>query len=330
MKKWIESNRKPRRSMLLQLLTLVLLLSSTKGAWASCSFASGFSTITINVPISGTYTLPRDVAVGTVITTFTWKPSNTNQQYAICNGSGTRYWSLPSTPYTPSVGGIYPTNLAGIGVKVSNGVAGSVFPYSLGYSGGSVGFTWGGQTLVYSLVVTASPTSGIISGSQLPTVQYRFDSAPIIYNASAVGSVVIQVAACTTPDVLVPLGTHSPTEMASLGAGTALVGFSIKLNSCAAGMNSIKYRIDPVTTVINSGLSVVALDGSSSASGVGVQLLNSAGTAAFPLSSYQTFSGYSRTTGGTYSIPLNARYYRTGTITPGTANTSMTFTMQYQ
>jgi len=67
------------------------------------------------------------------------------------------------------------------------------------------------------------------------------------------------------------------------------------------------------------------------ASGVGVQLLNSAGTAPFALSttSFQAFAGYNKSTGGDYVIPLMARYYRTGNLSPGTATSSMVFTMQY-
>jgi major type 1 subunit fimbrin (pilin) len=140
----------------------------------------------------------------------------------------------------------------------------------------------------------------------------------------------VVAASCTTPDVTIPLGTYSTKSFTGTGYTTTAVGFNISLNNCPAGMNSIKYRIDPTTTVVNSPQSVVALDATSTATGVGVQLLNSAGSAAFPLSSYQTFAGYSSATGGSYTIPLKARYYQTTTtVAPGPANTSMTVTMQY-
>lgn len=95
-------------------------------------------------------------------------------------------------------------------------------------------------------------------------------------------------------------------------------------------MNAIQYRIDPVTAVLNSAQSVVALDGSSLASSVGVQLLD-ANDAVFPLSTYKSFAGYDKANGGNFSIPFKARYYQTAsTVKPGTANSSMTFTMNYQ
>ena len=141
------------------------------------------------------------------------------------------------------------------------------------------------------------------------------------------------VAACTTPDVWVDLGSHnvSDSDLAAIGSTTTAVPVNIKLNNCPAGMNAIQYRIEPNTTVINQALSVVSLDGNATASGVGVQLLNSAGTAPFALSttSFQAFAGYNKSTGGDYVIPLMARYYRTGNLTPGAATSSMVFTMLY-
>ncbi|AIF47300.1 hypothetical protein HY57_08450 [Dyella japonica A8] len=156
----------------------------------------------------------------------------------------------------------------------------------------------------------------------------------------SVTSTAITTLACTTPDVIVPLGSHAATEMGSMGSTTVAVNFHISMNNCPAGLGTgiggittvlpaIQYRIDAATTVANSAQSVVTLDSSSSATGVGVQLLDGNG-AVMPLATYKTFSGYDTTNGGSYIIPFKARYYRTGNITPGSANTSMTFTMLYQ
>ncbi|MBP0591325.1 type 1 fimbrial protein [Paraburkholderia sp. LEh10] len=134
---------------------------------------------------------------------------------------------------------------------------------------------------------------------------------------------------CTTPDIPVQLGTHYPSELPSVGSTTTAVPFNIGLNDCPAGMNGILYEIDPVTSVVDSAQSVVALDSSSTATGVGVQLLDGTGTV-FPLGTAKPFSAYNPGTGGSYTIPLQARYYRTGTLTPGPANSSMTVTMTYQ
>jgi major type 1 subunit fimbrin (pilin) len=209
-----------------------------------------------------------------------------------------------------------------------------------GWSGGSCMGIYGssvsgGQvkaTFVKIGPITAGTTrGGLILNMSGYTTNYYSHNFGLVASGStfSMSTAAIAMAGCTTPDVLVPMGTHSSSEMGSVGATTAAVNVTINVNGCPAGMNTINYRVDPTTTVVNSAQSVVALDSSSSAAGVGVQLLNSAGTAALPLSTYQTSSGYNKTTGGSFTIPLKARFYRTGAITPGTAKTSMTFTMQY-
>lgn len=151
---------------------------------------------------------------------------------------------------------------------------------------------------------------------------------PMNYNMTAV---TFTQAACTTPDVTVALGKHSSTEFTGPGSTTSAVSFNINVNACPAGMNSVKYRIDPATTVVDQSRSVVALDKSSSATGVGIQLLKADGTTALPLATVTATTGYNATSGGNFQIPLMARYYQTGaSVGPGPANTTMTFTMSYQ
>lgn len=138
------------------------------------------------------------------------------------------------------------------------------------------------------------------------------------------------VLSCETPDVTVPLGTWLKSSFTGIGYTTNSAPVDIKLNNCPAGMNSISYSIDATTPIVSTPLSVVALDGTSTATGVGVQLLDTNGTTPFPLATTKAFGLYSPATGGSYTIPLKARYYQTSpSVTEGTANTGMTFTMTY-
>jgi|GEM_PF-1207416 len=140
--------------------------------------------------------------------------------------------------------------------------------------------------------------------------------------------------ACTTPDVTVQLGSHNVNEFpASTGPiSTSATDFNINLTNCPAGLQGINYRIDASTPIVDATQSVVALDGTGTpaATGVGVQLLDSS-SAPMPLGQQKTLSTYSPTTGGDYTIPLKARYYRLSSapITQGDANSAMTFTMWY-
>jgi major type 1 subunit fimbrin (pilin) len=150
-----------------------------------------------------------------------------------------------------------------------------------------------------------------------------------VYNLYLANSLTIVTPTCTTADVAVSLGTQQATDFKGAGSGGATAALKIPLN-CEAYINTVQYRIDPATPVLNSGQSVVALDESSTASGIGVQLLDDAGTAPVPLSALQTFADY-QGAAGNYSVPLRVRYYQTGaSVKGGTANTSMVFTMDYR
>lgn len=43
-----------------------------------------------------------------------------------------------------------------------------------------------------------------------------------------------------------------------------------------------------------------------------------------------TLNGFDSTNGGNYTIPMQARYYRTGALGAGPANATMTMTVLYQ
>ncbi|WP_322061195.1 fimbrial protein [Paraburkholderia sp. J63] len=92
--------------------------------------------------------------------------------------------------------------------------------------------------------------------------------------------------------------------------------FTIDLNDCPAGLGqyglAIQYEIDANTTILDSTNAVVALDGTSSATGVGIQLLDGNGNP-FPLGQVVALNGYNPATGGSHTVPLRARYYQTAT-----------------
>jgi major type 1 subunit fimbrin (pilin) len=319
--------------------TLLMMFFLSPQAFAACK-ESPAADVTITLP--ATLTVPRDTPVGTVLfTQYPGVPSPTGG-VSQCPSSFYMLYRLNTALTFSTTPNVFATSVPGIGVQIID--ANSVYALpnmALAYSwgtaapNGNIGM-WDSWTL--KLVVTgAITTQGTISfPSPLATAYITSSSNSLSSDAIAlnslkiVGTTTIAPRSCTTPDVTVDLGSHKSSEFTGVGSTTAPVNVNIALNACPAGMNSVQYRIDPVTTVIDRTQSIVALDGSSSASGVGVQLLNSAGTAAFPLSSYQTFSGYNKSTGGSFTIPLKARYYRTGAISEGTANTAMTFTMLYQ
>lgn len=139
-------------------------------------------------------------------------------------------------------------------------------------------------------------------------------------------------AGCKANSPTVQLGTHT---LAGTGVGTATppIGFSISLTECPTNM-AIYYQIDPATDIVppqggGQSSSLMKLDSTSGASGVGVQLLYENGQN-HPLATKITLTSTGLATPNT-DIMLKARYMQIApTVTPGTANASATVTITYQ
>ena len=113
------------------------------------------------------------------------------------------------------------------------------------------------------------------------------------------------------------------------GATPRVIKFNIALNDCQTGINKVTYSLKATTRIIDAQKGIVALNGTSTAKGIGLQLLNDAGQP-MALDTTYPFTAFN-TTGKSFTIPLSAAYYRLaeGVTQPGTANTDVTFIMSY-
>ena len=133
----------------------------------------------------------------------------------------------------------------------------------------------------------------------------------------------------------VSLGSYTANTSSGLGSGigqtSPSTAFNLQLNCEAllSGTFDVMMQLDGDAAVGLSDVGVVSLNSTSTASGVGVQILNESQqpvalaapyrVAAYPLSS------------ALITVPLYARYYQTAaTITPGSANAVATYTISYQ
>ncbi|MBN3817322.1 type 1 fimbrial protein [Paraburkholderia sp. Se-20369] len=142
----------------------------------------------------------------------------------------------------------------------------------------------------------------------------------------------ITVAACTTPNVTVNMGSVMQSAFKGIGStgGMTPIPVNVAVNACPIGLTSIQYQFTPVNAVLDSTNGVLALSSDSTATGIGLQLKDGSGNALKYNTKY-TLTSYSSTTGGSYTIPLKANYYQTSaSVTAGTANAVLTFTMTYQ
>ncbi|MFW0699754.1 fimbrial protein [Pantoea sp. R13S299] len=133
----------------------------------------------------------------------------------------------------------------------------------------------------------------------------------------------------------VPLGSYTTNPTSGLGAGigqtSALTAFNIQLNCEAllSGTFDVMMQFDGDAPSGLSDVGVVALNTTSTASGVGVQILNEnqqpiALATPFNIATYPLSSAL-------ITVPLYARYYQTAAkINPGTANAVATYTLSYQ
>jgi type 1 fimbria pilin len=300
----------------LLLLMLMLALTPT-GANANCT-TTGTTPVTFTPPT--TITVAFNAAVGTVLYT---SPliAPTNPPTLTCTGT-TNYGVIDTVGTTPGVGvQVYPTSIPGLGYSIThNDLTTFLFPYPCcQLASGS-----------YTASVTSSlqliKTGPILSGSVLPAGQigyWQFDSGQKVETFTLANSVTILDPACsvTTTPINVTLPTIASSSLNVVGATAGSTAFAIGL-ACSSGA-TLDIQLNFAGTA--SGIAGVLTKTSGSSAGVGVQLLDkSFNPVAFGAT---TVVG---STSGLTSIPLYARYYRTGAITVGSLAASATFTLSYQ
>ncbi len=135
---------------------------------------------------------------------------------------------------------------------------------------------------------------------------------------------------CSVPNQTVTLPKESLNKLVNVGSTIGIKNFQIKINNCPKGYNRIGYQLEPVGGVIENAPGVLPLTGGSTASGVKIQLADNKGEPA-TLGSSLKVDAYNKATGGSYAIPMQASYIRTGsTATPGTVNGALNVLLDYQ
>jgi type 1 fimbria pilin len=243
--------------------------------------------------------------------------------------------------------------VSGIGVSfyVVNGASQTLITStSGGYTSGTISAPGSGALpgIQANLVVTGQVVSGY-SLSGLPSVTVTFTPTgscgwstgitnTLPTNASN-SAVVPITCAVTTPSVSVNLPVTSLAALSAVGKTGGDTRFPIGL-SCASGAN-VYITLSDVTTPANA-TSLLTLAPSSTAQGIKLRILNSAGPIDFGPDSpaagttHQWFLGTSSSING---VPLTVQYYRDdtnpsgttpATLSAGSVHAQATFTMSYQ
>lgn len=223
-----------------------------------------------------------------------------------------------------------------------------------------------GNSFVVNFVKTGPVSAGVINGATFPTVLLNSQSAvPITgplpdtpYRINFSGSMSVVVNTCRTPDVLVPMGKYEVGQyFKGRGSTTPWVSIPINLRDCPpfygaysnassppvyqtdgttlAGTlvrNAISIALVPTYGIINATTGIIRLDNDPNvATGIGIQLAQGSDASATPLNLSQMFR-YDMLSSSVTNIivPFQARYIQTAdAVTPGPANSKLTFTVGY-
>ncbi|PTA93660.1 type 1 fimbrial protein subunit FimA [Kosakonia sp. H7A] len=129
----------------------------------------------------------------------------------------------------------------------------------------------------------------------------------------------------------VTLGQYRTASFSKVGDTTAQVPFSIVLNDCDPSVaKTAAVAFSGQTDATNAALlALTSADNGSTASGVGIEILDNTSTALKPDGA--TFSTAQALVEGTNTLHFSARYKATAaTATPGQANADATFIMKYE
>lgn len=128
----------------------------------------------------------------------------------------------------------------------------------------------------------------------------------------------------------VPLDTISAGALAQVGQTYGDRGFSIQVggNEECANDTKVKVRFDPASPAIDRLSGRLNVDaGGNAAGGVQIQIANGDGT---PINVFTEDSKSVIVADNKAQIDLIARYYRSGDVTPGAANSRVGFQIAYE
>lgn len=135
---------------------------------------------------------------------------------------------------------------------------------------------------------------------------------------------------CTTPNKDVELVTVPASSFTGIGSTAATQPFSLLLANCPSRMNSIGYSFAPTTAVLDEANGVVALDDTSTARGVGIQLTDS-NNRPIKFGTVYILEEYNWVSARDYHVELEASLYQTEThMSGGSVSSAVTFTMDYR
>ncbi len=318
---------------------LILLAAASSPVLAACIFNGGSGGVTQTFILPATIIVEPDTPIGTILYENSVESGEVKvdcdsqevrvrEGYTIITDADARGDVLP---------GVYKTNVAGIGIRVAAAEervatfnsTDLVTPlHYVGMRKGSE-FTTRYHTAA-ELVVIGEVADGYLDTSRLYS-EVTYDNVMISAIAFSPASVHITTNTCNLAEknIYVPLKTlYSGDWDGQYSAILSDDNFKIKITDCAAG-TQVDYQFKSAgSTGVTDGNILNIASGDSTASGVGIQILDKNNTV---LSFDQDYTATSSTSNKeVVEIPLKARYIKTGTVKGGDVDAIATFEVYYR
>lgn len=178
--------------------------------------------------------------------------------------------------------------------------------------------------------LTTIPSLSVTNGINNQSGNFAWGN---VFTGAASGSFSTLTCSVTTPSIVVAVSQANTSRLASIGSTDGAAAFNIGLN-CNPGVKASMTLTDATTPSNTSN--TLSLGTGSTATGIGYQVLYNGNLISFGpdsalagnLNQFSVMT--SPAAGGPVTVPLTARFIRTGTMVPGTAIGKATFTMSYQ
>lgn len=319
-------------------LAALLLLAGMPSAWAACTMNRTWQDPHVNMNL-GRVVIPPDLPVGATI--INWSTSISQPGTAMsCDryGGATVYADVVQGQAVPGYSKVYTTGVPGVGIRMSRKTASAttsmVYPATF-TAAANTNYTLDASTFIVELIKTAPVTgSGPLVAGQYSSYHLASDpSHPLMTTWVQGQGITIVSPSCSvdagSKNIAVNFGNVPQASFSGVGTTAAERKFTISLQ-CQQSPGNVFVRLDATADPSNSPGVLQVTQGTQAAKGVGIQLLDARNS--HPVS-YGSDIGAGSSPGGasTLQVPFTARYYQTaGTIVPGDANGTATFTIEYQ
>ncbi|AKZ63398.1 hypothetical protein F506_12605 [Herbaspirillum hiltneri N3] len=159
-----------------------------------------------------------------------------------------------------------------------------------------------------------------------------------MYTGGATGNVTVPT--CATPDVVIPMGNTNFSTFNGTGTmNDRWNNTTFNVNNCPVGLTQVSIKFNtPLAGWLDQDNGVFKLNNptsSTTAQGIGIQMSFGANNTPVVYNTAQPLSGYEaiKTTGGSFSVPIGARYVKPASTTrlvAGQANGAVVFVMSYE